>query len=97
MIVHVHTAVSIVPKSTVSVHSMVGIPSKSLNVYDLGMKMYTSQPITALLGRKAELPLAERCTFSCQNCKRSGTLTVAERSDEVLRVKLNDSKDFASI
>ena len=39
------------------------IPSKSLNVNDFGMKMYTSQPTTALLGRKAELSLAERCTL----------------------------------
>ena len=31
------------------------VPSKSLNVYDFGMKMYTSQPIRALLERKAEL------------------------------------------
>ena len=31
------------------------IPSKFLNVYDFGMKMYTSQPIKALLERKGEL------------------------------------------
>ena len=31
------------------------IPSKFLNVYDFGMKMFTSQPITALLAREAEL------------------------------------------
>ena len=31
------------------------LPSKSLNVYDIGMKMYTSQPISAFLQRKAEL------------------------------------------
>ena len=55
------------------------VPSKSLNVYDFGMKMYISQPIIALLGRKAELPLAERCTFSSQNRTRSGTLTVCHR------------------
>ena len=39
------------------------IPPKSLNVHDFGMKMYAPQPITALLERKAELPLAKRCTF----------------------------------
>ena len=33
--------------------SLGSIPSKSLNVYDIGMKMYTSQPITALLERKS--------------------------------------------
>ena len=26
------------------------IPPKSLNMYDFGMKMYSSQPITALIG-----------------------------------------------
>ena len=31
------------------------IPSKSLNVYDFGMKMYTSQPITAQLFFQREL------------------------------------------
>ena len=43
--------------------------------------MYTSQPITALLGRKAELPLAERCTFSSQNRTRSGTLRKIFKKD----------------
>ena len=47
------------------------------NVYVFGLKMYTSQPITALLESKAELWLAKRRTFSCQNCARSGTLPVA--------------------
>ena len=32
-----------------------GTPSKSLNVYDFGMKMYTSQPITAQLFFQDEL------------------------------------------
>ena len=45
-------------------------------MYDFGMKKYTSQPITVLLARKAELWVAERCTFSCQNRKSSGASTV---------------------
>ena len=49
------------------------IPSKSQNVYVLGMRMCTFQPITILLVRKAELWLVQRCTFSCQNRTRSGT------------------------
>ena len=53
------------------------VPSKFLSVYDFGIKMYTSQPITALLARKGELCLAEGYTFSCQNRTLSGTLTVA--------------------
>ena len=32
--------------------SVRAVPSKSLNVYDFGMAMYTSQPITALLKEK---------------------------------------------
>ena len=48
---------------TIFNHFIVRLPLKSLKVYDLGMKMYTSQPITALLGRKPELPLAESCNF----------------------------------
>ena len=55
------------------------VQSKSLNVYDFGMQMFTSQPITALLGRKAELPFSEGCTFSCQNRSCSGTLTVDDK------------------
>ena len=39
------------------------VPPKSLNVYDFSMKMYTSQPITALLGRKAELPFGWKVYF----------------------------------
>ena len=38
--------------------------------------VHHSQPIAALLERKAKLWLAERCAFSCQNRTRSGTLTV---------------------
>ena len=37
---------------------------------------YTSKPITAQLFFQEELWLVERCTFSCQNRTRSGTLTV---------------------
>ena len=39
------------------------IPSKILNVYDFGMKKYTSQPITAQLFLYEELWLFERCSF----------------------------------
>ena len=52
------------------------LPSKFLNVYGFGMKMYTSQPITAQLFFQEELWLVESCTFSCRNRTRSGTLTV---------------------
>ena len=31
------------------------VPSKFLNVYEFGMKKYSSQPIAALLERKDEL------------------------------------------
>ena len=31
------------------------IPPKSLNMYDFGMKMYSSQPIVAFIESKAEL------------------------------------------
>ena len=43
------------------------------------MKMYTSQPSTALVERKAEPCLAEGCTCSFQNRTRLGTLTVQGR------------------
>ena len=64
--------------------------------------MYTSQPITALLERKAELWLAERCTFSCQNRTRSGTLTVLElacfdtffKLEAILNCRLSCIKKF---
>ena len=42
----------------VALHSSalaINIPSKFLNVYEFGMKKYSSQPIAALLERKAEL------------------------------------------
>ena len=55
------------------------IPSQFLNVHDFGMKMYTSQPITALHARNDKLWLA--CTFSSQNRSRSGTLTVKGTSN----------------
>ena len=47
------------------------VPSKSLNVYDFGKKLYTFQLIKAPLVRKAE-----PCTFSFPNRTHSGTLTV---------------------
>ena len=49
------------------------LPSEFLNVYDFGMKMYTSQLITAQLLFQKELWLVERYTFSCRNRTRPRT------------------------
>ena len=63
-----------------------GIPSKFLNVYDFGMKMYTSKTIIALMVRKDELSLAEKFIFSGQIHTHSETLTVHLESQRALNL-----------
>ena len=63
-----------------------GITSKFLNVYDFGMKMYTSKTIIALMVRKDELSLAEKFIFSGQIHTHSETLTVHLESQRALNL-----------
>ena len=56
-------------------HLIVQVSSKFLNVYDFGMKIYTSQPITAQLFFQEELWLVESCTYSCQNSQSPGKIS----------------------
>ena len=62
------------------------LPSKFLNVYDFGMKMYTSKTIIALMVRKDEMSLAEKFIFSGQIHKHSETLTVHLESQRALNL-----------
>ena len=39
------------------------VPSKFLNVYDFGMKMYTTEPITAQLSFQEELSFSFQFTY----------------------------------